>query len=260
MGNCSKGHLHREHPNRPGVFQFIPATCKRFTCPRCAPKKKETYVKAIHAAREQHRLQRHVVLTLDPGVVPQGRPTTQYIQQVWSRFRTWLADHKQLRLSYLRTIELQENGTAHFHLLIGQTLTQETLIEAWVECGGGHQCRIRYRDGGRAEKNIVRYVSKNLATTTREQQPDGTWITRYVTKDLVQQLPAGTRRVATSRGIRLFEPKPKSGWEWSRWPLWMQLMNAGLETHLDSGHFADPDYIELETPPLPEEPNWRNYG
>jgi hypothetical protein len=259
VSNCSKGSLHREHPAKPGVFQFIPARCKRFSCPTCAPKKKENYVNAIRMLRERHHLQRHVVLTLDPGLVPEGRASVLYIQQVWARFRTLLRTRRSLSLTYIRTIELQANGTAHFHLLIHETITQQNIIDWWQECGGGHQCRIRFRDGGRAEREIARYVTKDLATAITTVDKFGQFVTRYVTKDLVQQLPDHTRRVATSRGLRLFEPKVKSGWEWSRWPLWMQLHEAGLRTHLDSGHYTEPNYIELKSPPLPEEINWRLY-
>ena len=228
MASCGKGTLTREHPHKPQRWQYLAATCKKLSCPSCGPKKKSQYRAAIFRLRKEHRLQRHIVLTLDPGLIPADRSSIEYIQQVWARFRTYLHDKRNLSLTYIRTIEVQENGTAHFHLIISETISQENLINWWVACGGGHQCRIRFRDGNRGAH----------------------YITKYVTKELVTPLPPGTRRVATSKGLRLFEPKAPSGWEWNSLPMWVHVANAYTLNVNALEVLPQPEYFESESPPL----------
>lgn len=225
--NCGKGTLIRESPSKPGTFQYLRATCKRFSCPTCGPEKKARYRAAIYAVRKEWRLQRHVVLTLDPGLIPPNIDSIVYIQQVWCRFRTWMQANMGVKLHYIRTIEFQENGTAHFHLLIQETLSQDTIIQAWRGVGGGHQCRIRFRDGNRGAH----------------------YITKYVTKGGVTELPPGARRVATSREIKLFQPTLPTGWTYN--PLsFYDCLALALSISWEEAITGNIDrYFEAESPP-----------
>jgi hypothetical protein len=232
MSTCGKGSLYREHPTKAGSFQFLRGTCRKFTCLDCGPKKKKLYRKAIFAARAEYRLQRHMILTLDPGLIPADVDSLVYLQQVWSRFRTWLFTHRQLKLQFIRTIELQSNGTAHFHVLLHETLAQDTIIKAWVECGGGHQCRIRFRDGNRA----------------------AAYVTKYITKAIVTELRSGSRRVATSQGITLFPAKLPSGWSYSPVSFVFQIEYTFGLSFMEAHLCQISDYFEAESPPLVQLP------
>lgn len=225
--NCGKGTLTREHPSKPGTFQYLRATCKRFSCPHCGPEKKKHYKAAIFEARKTFRLQRHVVLTLDPGLIPPNLDSIEYIQRVWTRFRSWIAQHKGIKFTYLRTIELQQNGTAHFHLIWRECISQDELIEAWRACGGGHQCRIRWCDGNRGASYIAKYISKELVT----------------------ELRPGTRRVACSHGVVLFQPTLPSGWTFN--PLsFYDCMAFALGLSWTDAYTSSIDrYFEAESPP-----------
>jgi hypothetical protein len=225
--NCGKGTLTRESPSKPGTFQYLRATCKRFSCPSCGPEKKQKYRQAIYAATKEHRLQRHLVLTLDPGLIPPNLDSIVYIQRVWARFRSWLQEHKALKLTYLRTIEFQGNGTAHFHVLMRECVSQDELIEAWVSCGGGHQVRIRFCDGNRGAR----------------------YITKYITKHGVTELPPRARRVATSREIKLFQPTLPSGWTYNPLSFYDCLALALGISWSDAFTSSIDRYFEAESPP-----------
>lgn len=228
MAHCGKGTLTREHPQKPATWQYLRATCKKLSCDNCGPGKAAQYRAAIFALRREHRLQRHVVLTLDPSLIPPGRDSVEYIQQVWCRFRTFLRDKRGMRLTYVRTIELQKNGTAHFHLILKETITQDSLRKWWVECGGGHQCTIGFRDGNRG----------------------AAYITKYITKEFLRTLPAGTRRVACSRPLRLFPPQLPAGWSYTPMSFSIQWMNSYPDVPQHGPFQAEKHYFESESPPI----------
>lgn len=230
MASCGKGTLTRKHPDKLFIWQFLAASCKKLTCPSCGPAKAAAYRKAVYELAQTHGLRRHVVLTLDPGLIPPGIDSVEYIQQVWANFRTYLAREHNLRLTYIRVLEFQANGTAHFHLLIHETVAQDTLLQSWVGCGGGHQVRIRFRDGQRGAM----------------------YITKYLTKNLLCELPPGHRVITTARKLRLFEPRVSAGWKWNRYPLWIHLEFAGIScpAAIEAGFIEH--YVELDSPPYDE--------
>lgn len=233
--NCGRGSLHREHPEHPGVWQHLRTSCKKLSCPDCGPVKCASYRRAVFDLAKQHGLRRHVTLTLDPGLIPADVDSVTYIAQVWNRYKTELERHYGLKLTWLRVLEFQGNGTAHYHLLIKETVTQDTLLQAWVSAGGGHQVRIRFRDGTRG----------------------ASYVTKYVTKELMANIPPGRRVITTTRLMRLFPPHVPSGWQWNRYPLWIYICeDYGLQIKtLDT--FPDPRYYESGTPPLEHMPDER---
>lgn len=227
MSNCGKGTLTRPHPSKPATFQYLAAKCHKLSCKNCGPAKARIYRTAVFKLAAAHQLQRHVTLTLDPGLIPQGRDSVVYIQQVWSRFRSFLARKRGLRLTYIRVLEFQENGTAHYHLLIHETLAQDTLLKAWVECGGGHQVRIRFRDGKRG----------------------ASYVTKYITKELLLEIPLGTRRISTAQGLRLLEPHVPTGWEYSRLDFYAHMEICFGMSFSEAWNSTIKDYFEHESPP-----------
>lgn len=225
--SCGKGTLSRPHPCKPFIYQYLMAKCHKLSCSDCGPKKASRYKQAAIAAAKTHGLIRLVTLTLDPGLIPPNENSLQYIQQVWARFRTYLRDHRKLTLHYIRVVELQENGTAHFHLVIRETISQENLINWWRECGGGHQCRIGMPKRGDPAEYATKYISK-----------------RYL-----EQLPKGTRIISTSHGIHLFEKLLPTGWTYLPRSFFTYMMLALDLSFTEAYNSVVTDYFESESPP-----------
>jgi hypothetical protein len=73
--------------------------------------------------------------------------------------------------------------------VLDQWINQRWISKSWNALGGGPVCWIKLVDVHR----IARYLSK------------------YLTDDLVHKVPAGLRRITTSRNIHLLEKPPKKG-------------------------------------------------
>lgn len=184
---------------------------------------------------KKHKLIRLVTLTLDPGLIPSELDSVVYIQRVWNRFRTWIWEHKHIRLTYIRVVELQENGTAHYHLCLKECISQDEIIEAWTNCGGGHQCRI----GIPKHSDPARYASK------------------YISKALADELRKGTRVVATSQGLILFPPPPDTGWRHISTDYFSLLATHLNTTWREAWESTTGSYFEYQRPPtMPTYEDW----
>jgi len=94
-------------------------------------------------------------------------------------------------VEFIAVVELQRSGLAHLHVLVGAYLPQDWLSEAWQGVGGGKIVDIRFVDVHR----VSAYLSK------------------YLTKDSLMDLPSGVRRFSCSQGIALWDRRPSnSGW------------------------------------------------
>jgi hypothetical protein len=92
-------------------------------------------------------------------------------------------------LVFVAVVELQGNGNPHLHLLVGSYIPKLWISASWQALGGGWATRIEYAD--------VHRVAAYLAT--------------YFTDESLRDLPPGTRRFSTSRGLALFERKKGKG-------------------------------------------------
>jgi hypothetical protein len=139
---------------------------------------------------EKFRLNKLLTLTLDPAKLS-GKESTRYINGVFAAFRVYLIRRLGYAPAYIRILEYQKNGNAHLHVLVGCYLPQEWVKGVWSALGGGIIVDIR-----RVEMHRVsRYLSK------------------YLSKDMIMSAPKGTRRVTTSKGIRLLANEP-SDFDW----------------------------------------------
>ena len=144
-----------------------------------------------------------LTLTLDPAKL-QGADSTKYINDVFADFRVYLRRKLKHTPSYIRILEYQKNGNAHLHILINCWLDQNWVSEVWSAIGGGRIVDIRYRN----IRQISRYLSK------------------YLTKQMIECAPPRARRVTTSRDIKLLAKEPHGdycGWLITRVPI-MQLL------------------------------------
>jgi hypothetical protein len=136
-------------------------------------------------------LQRLLTLTLDPAKI-EGDPI-HYLNKLFAMLRVYLGRKYGNPIQYIRILEFQKNGNPHLHILIDRYIAREWIQAAWVAVGGGRMVDIRYVDVHR----VSRYLSK------------------YLTKELLMSAPLRTRRVTTSRGIRLLAKAPTD----TRWLL-----------------------------------------
>jgi hypothetical protein len=131
---------------------------------------------------EALQLRRFLTLTLDPKKI-EGDPV-RYLSRIFAKLRVYWWREYKISPQYIRILEFQKNGTPHLHILVDQYIPREWIKGAWVAVGGGYMVDIRYVD----VHNISRYVSK------------------YVTKELLlSPAPPRSRRVTTSRGIKLLQ-------------------------------------------------------
>lgn len=119
-------------------------------------------------------------------------------------------------LVFIAVVERQGNGTPHLHLMVGSFLPKQWISAAWQSLGGGWATRIEYAD--------LHRVSAYLA--------------KYVTEESACELPWGTRRFSTSRGLALF-PRSKTGAAWV-------LIAASIELIRQSASGISSETIETE--------------
>lgn len=130
------------------------------------------------------QLRRFLTLTLDPEKIEGD--AVRYLNAIFAKLRVYLQRKYGVAPQYIRILEFQKNGNPHFHILIDRYIAREWIQAAWVAVGGGWMVDIRYVDVHR----VSRYLSK------------------YLTKELLVSAPLRSRRVTTSRGIRLLEKTP----------------------------------------------------
>jgi hypothetical protein len=202
-------------------MKWVRVLCKAWGCSLCGPQKANRYREQILRAVQRHKLTRFLTLTLNPRNVAtpdeakafyehweaqkgtghachcgtcakvQAR-SVAYIRGCWDKMRTYLLRRYRQAPKFIAVLELQkETGLAHLHIVVDRYIEQPWLKRIWLAIGAGEHVHIQYVDAHRS----AAYLSK------------------YLAKDLLLSAPAGTRRVSTSRSIRLNEKKP-SEYEW----------------------------------------------
>lgn len=177
--------------------KFVRLNCKCWECRYCGPRRARRSAHAIRGWAEKLRLNRFVTLTLDPKKL-NGQDSTKYLNRTFAKLRSILHRRYGKALSYIRVLEYQQNGNAHFHLLLNQFIDIEWLRTQWQAVGGGWNVWIKLVK----IHNVVGYLSK------------------YLTKDLLVSAPKGSRRITTSRDVRLFEkPNKDAAWQLLKAPI-----------------------------------------
>ena len=172
-------------------------------------------------AADRHKLTRFLTLTLDPhrvarpdevevyyehfrAQVSQGRPcrcstcrnvqahSVNYIRDCWAKMRVSFQRRFRRAPKFIAVLEFQKRtGLAHLHIVVDRYIPRDWIQERWVASGGGAHVDIRHVDVHR----VAAYLSK------------------YLSKELLLDVPDGVRRVSTSRSIKLNERKP-SDYTW----------------------------------------------
>ncbi len=171
--------------------QFHRLNCKTWGCCYCGPRKAKRYKHLIRQAAEREQLTRFLTLTLDPSLIEGD--SVRYLRRVFNKFRLYLRRRFSTPVKYIAVLEFQKSGIAHLHLLVDRFIPWDWIRESWSALGGGTVVDIRYVDVHR----ISRYLSK------------------YLTKELLQSAPQRSRRVTTSRSIRLIEKRKDTDGMWT---------------------------------------------
>ena len=107
--------------------------------------------------------------------------------ECWNKFRYYMRREYGTAPTYIAVIEYQKvTGLAHIHAVIDRWIDQQWIKKSWQSIGGGEHVDIRYKDVHRA----AAYMSK------------------YLAKDMLLNVPPGVRRITTSRSIELNEKQP----------------------------------------------------
>ena len=195
---------------------FICLRCKSWGCFVCGPRKAKQYRAQIMRATHRHKLTRFLTLTLDPCRVAlpdevevfyehfraqasQKRPcrcstcravqvrSVKFIRDCWAKMRVSFQRRFGRGPKFIAILEFQKRtGLAHLHIVVDRYIPRDWIQERWVAAGGGAHVDIRHVDVHR----VAAYLSK------------------YLTKELLLDVPDGVRRVSTSRSIKLNEKKP----------------------------------------------------
>lgn len=171
--------------------------CKRWTCPRCGPKKAKRLRRAIINKAQEKDLSRVLTLTLDPSSCSPEQSIT-YIRQCWNKFRTSLKRHSGLSIAFITILELQRSGYAHLHILVDRYIAQQWISVAWQAVGGGKIVDIRRVDIHRVAPYLSKYLTKDLLLTDFKQR---------------------VRRYTTSRDIVLFVKSSTGAWALLKAPI-----------------------------------------
>jgi len=203
-----------------GVQQrFHRLNCKTWGCCYCGPRKARLYKYLIGQLAEREQLTRFLTLTLDPSRIEGD--SVRYLRGVFNKFRLYLRRKYSTPVKYIAVLEFHKSGVAHLHLLVDRFIPWEWIKQSWSALGGGEVVFIKYVDVHR----ISRYLSK------------------YLTKELLLSAPKRSRRVTTSRSLRLIEKKDaEMGWElfkFSIFLLFSRLWSAAKDIHLDEDGFLD---------------------
>ena len=161
--------------------RFVRLGCRCWSCERCGPRKAGQYKHCIRSEAERLKLRRFLTLTLDPKKVGKVGPVF-YLRDCFAKFRTYLKRRYREAPQYIAVLEFQKNGNPHLHILIDRFIDTRWIEATWQRIGGGPQIEIKLVDHHR----VSRYLSK------------------YLTKELLMSAPKRSRRVTTSRGIKLF--------------------------------------------------------
>jgi hypothetical protein len=162
---------------------FHRVNCKTWGCCYCGPRKAKRYRYLICQVAEREQLTRFLTLTLDPSLIEGD--SVRYLRRVFDKFRIYLRRRFGNPVKYIAVLEFHKSRIAHLHLLVDRFIPWEWIKDSWSALGGGTVVDVRFVDVHR----ISRYLSK------------------YLTKELLQSAPARSRRVTTSRLIRLVEKK-----------------------------------------------------
>jgi hypothetical protein len=179
------------------------------------------------AIEERPDLSRLLTLTVDPSRVMDQREAHEKIGEAWNRLKSYLRS-RYGSFSHIWVREEQGNGYPHLHVLVSRFLPQSDVKAAWSRAGMGEVVDIRRVEARKA----------------------GHYISKYLAKDAMAQMPSGVHRYGSSEDIDLgVRGGSGDGTEPSPWSL-MAAQEVGEERTVWTE--AKPgDFVRQDDPPDP---------
>ena len=156
--------------------------CGSWKCYCCAHRMRMNFIEELERlVDERPELRRFLTLTLDPSTAPTGQAERhRYLTERFNALRTELNDRYD-DLSYVWVREEGEGDNPHLHLVVDRFLPQSELSTISRRVGLGEVVDIR------------RVNARNMAK----------YLTKYLTKGSMAELPKGARRYGSSADIEL---------------------------------------------------------
>jgi hypothetical protein len=169
--------------------------CNSWDCYCCAHRMRCNLIEELDRLVETRpEMRRLLTLTLDPAKAPDDQDEQhRYLTDRFNALRTELRD-RWPGLSYIWIREEGESGNPHLHLLVDRYMAQSELSRLASRVGLGHIVDIR------------RVNARNAAK----------YLTKYLTKGALHDLPDGARRYGSSADVQLAVrgPAEESDREW----------------------------------------------
>ena len=162
--------------------EIAPFRCNSWDCYCCAHRMRMNLIEELdRLVEERPELRRFLTLTLDPSRAPTDQAEQhRYLTERFNALRTELRD-RYPSLSYVWVREEGESGNPHLHLLVDRFLPQRELSRLSARVGLGEVVDIR------------RVSARNAAR----------YLTKYLTKGSMADLPKGVRRYGSSADLDL---------------------------------------------------------
>jgi hypothetical protein len=156
--------------------------CDSWDCYCCAHRMRMNFIEELERlVEERPELRRFLTLTLDPAKAPADKDEQhRYLTERFNALRTELNDRYD-DLSYVWVREEGESDNPHLHLVVDRYLPQ------------GEVSKLAGRVGMGDVVNIKRISARNMAK----------YLTKYLTKGSMADLPKGARRYGSSADIDL---------------------------------------------------------
>lgn len=161
--------------------ETAPFRCKSWACYSCAHWMRMNLIEEIERLSvERPELRRFLTLTVDPEKVPASEDQHRHLTKRFNALRTEITDRYD-DLSYLWVREEGESNNPHLHFLVDRYLPQAEISMLADRVGLGEVVDIR------------RVSARNVAK----------YITKYMTKGALADLPKGIQRYGSSQDIDL---------------------------------------------------------
>jgi hypothetical protein len=182
----------------------------------------------IRTEAERLKLRRLLTLTLDPKKLGGAGPVS-YLRYCFAKFRIYLKRKYGEAPQYIAVLEFQKNGNPHLHILIDRFIDTRWIEAIWQRVGGGQQIDIKLVDLHR----VSRYLSK------------------YLTKEMLASAPKRSRRVTTSRGIKLLGKPEHKTHVWMLRKIPIEILFCHLEAVAKDVCLDEENQIESFVVPIP---------
>ena len=186
--------------------EVFPIKCKAYKCPVCGPRKKFILQKAIEKFVKKWDRIRMFTFTYSSHIFANMniKEKLQLSSKIWKTFRDSIRKSRSLterekQFQYIKVLELQENGSPHYHCLIDRYIFHSKINKIWKNSIKQH---TNY-SGNPGSVNIDGKIRQGDA---------GKYITKYVSKQLLDiETKYNFRRWSKSGVGTIFEKREKSG-------------------------------------------------